>query len=412
MELGFAALAYKVFENTVFSLDAPHDLYDVVMPEPDGQDHICGEGCDCEDDEHSHDDHDHDSHDDHNHADHALNPTPEFSFDEENVAPSDISYSIDPSAPDSGQVGTSTNGLPIWSAYQTAQHIARSGTDYINDGSMVITYSFVLPDDITDESYMFELVNQQHTRDILAQYAQTTGVKFIEASEGERGDINFRYRDGQNGGGYWDGTNVVVSRVGWEPEMDFGTYNRRLMLHEIGHALGLAHPGNYNGNSASYADADHWNDSRQFTNMSYWGEGNTGAAFGHMSTLGLHDILATQIEYGINWDTRSGDSVYGFEANTGEAYDFTSTRTRSDGTEAPNLDMAFSIWDGGGTDTLNFSGSSSGTQIDLREGGFSSVNGQTYNVSIAYRAVIENAVGSAFGDTIMGNNVANLLDGG
>ena len=146
--------------------------------------------------------------------------------------------------------------------------------------------------------------------------------------------------------------------------------------------------------------------------MSYWDESNTGASFGHMSTLGLHDILAIQIEYGANMSTRTEDNTYGFNANAGDAYDFTSTRTTSGGSETQNLDMAFSIWDAGGIDTLDFSGSNAGTVIDLREGGFSSANGQIYNVSIAYGAVVENAVGSEHDDEMLGNWARNTMEGG
>ncbi len=334
------------------------------------------------------------------------------------VSPGEVTYDVDPSSTESGLIGTAINGLDIWSAYRTAQHIARFSSTYADDGddpgtSTEVTFRFQDAASAGGEFYVFEAVNQALTRGILDQFSDVADVTFRELSGSDTSaDINFRYRDGENGGGFWNGSEVVVSRVGWEPEMDYGTYNRRLMLHEIGHGMGLAHPGNYNGSSATYADADHWNDSRQYTVMSYWSETNTNASFGHMSTLGLHDILAIQIEYGANLSTRTGDTTYGFNSNAGDAYDFTSTRTTSSGTETQNLDMAFSIWDAGGTDTLDFSGSTTGTAMDLREGGFSSVNGQTYNVSIAYGAVIENAVGSDHDDQMLGNWAQNHMQGG
>ena len=121
-----------------------------------------------------------------------------------------------------------------------------------------------------------------------------------------------------------------------------------------------------------------------------------------MATLALHDILAVQIEYGVNWTTRSGDTVYGYNETTGlGSYDLTARD-----------DIAFSIWDGGGTDTLDFSGSNAATELDLRDGSFSSVNGQTYNVSIAYGAIVENGIGNVHDDVIRGNGVANVLEGG
>ncbi|WP_050531347.1 M10 family metallopeptidase C-terminal domain-containing protein [Pseudaestuariivita atlantica] len=327
---------------------------------------------------------------------------------------------IDPSNPNGGNVGGTQNGLPIWSAYRTAIHIARGSSTYADDnndpnpGIVEVTYRFQDAASAGGAQYVFEAENQVLTRDLLDEYEQVALIEFTElAGNDTSADISFRYRDGNSGGGYWNGSEVVVSRVSWEPEMDVGTYNRRLMLHEVGHGMGLSHPGPYNGSGFTYAnDADHWNDSRQYSNMSYWLETETGADFGNMSTLALHDILAIQIEYGINWATRSGNDTYGFNSTAGDSYDFTSTRTTSSGGETQNLDMAFSIWDGGGIDTLDFSGSASGTELDLREGAFSSVNGQIYNVSIAYGAVIENGVGSDHADDMRGNNHDNLIEGG
>ena len=326
----------------------------------------------------------------------------------------DTDFTLDPSADASGDYDK-----PIWSAYQTAQHLARQGSTWADNGNIVngkteVTYRFYDGESAGDPNHEFEDINKANTRKILDQYAEVANLVFTEVTDqAGSANINFKYRDGENGGGYWNGTNVVVSRVGWEPEMEAGTYNQRLMLHEIGHAMGLNHPGNYNGTGFNYGDhAEYWNDSHQYSNMSYWSEGNTGAAFGNMSTLALHDILAIQIEYGVNMTTRTGDDTYGYNATTGDAYDFNSTRTNGSGNERSNKDMAFSIWDAGGHDTIDFSGSNVGTELDLREGAFSSANGMTYNVSIAYGAVIENGVGSDHDDLIRGNAANNTLMGG
>ena len=332
--------------------------------------------------------------------------------------PSEVSFGLDPSSQESGQIGSVIDGLPIWSAYQTAQHIARFSSTYADDGddpgtSTQVSFRFLDASGVADPNHVFDAANQALTRDIVDQFADVADVTFVElGATDSSANISFRYRDGANGGGYWNGSEVVVSRVGWEPEMDYGTYFRTLMLHEVGHAMGLAHPGVYNGSSATYADADHWNDSEQYTVMSYWNQSNTGGDFGNQTTLGLHDILALHIEYGANMGTRTGDNTYGFNSNSGDAYDFTSTRTDGSYNEVQNLDIAFTIWDAGGTDTLDFSGSAMGTELDLRQGAFGSVNGQTNNIAIAYGAVIENGVGSAHDDTMRGNEVANLIKGG
>ena len=96
----------------------------------------------------------------------------------------------------------------------------------------------------------------------------------------------------------------------------------RTMMHEIGHALGLSHPGNYNaaaGVTLTYeANAEYFQDSLQYTIMSYFGSTPPGAVrTGFAATPLAHDIAAMQSLYGANMTTRTGDTVYGFNSNAG-----------------------------------------------------------------------------------------------
>jgi serralysin len=189
-------------------------------------------------------------------------------------------------------------------------------------------------------------------------------------------------------------------------DLERGTYSYSTVLHEIGHAIGFAHPGDYNaapGVDINYDDhAQFIEDSYQYTVMSYFPETNTTSAFGsEPDTLMLFDVLALQQLYGANMSTRAGNSIYGFGANTGDVYDFTE-----------NTDPVLCIWDGGGVDTLNVSGFSQNQVVDLRDGKFSNIGGFKGNVSIAVGAVIENAVGGKGADTLIGNSAANVLRDG
>ncbi|MEL6700300.1 MAG: hypothetical protein AAFO58_01270, partial [Pseudomonadota bacterium] len=89
-----------------------------------------------------------------------------------------VSYGIDPSSGESGLVGTiADNGLPIWSAYQTAQHIANFTSTWADDGddpgtATEVTFRFYDAAGAGGADYVFDAVNQAHTRDILAQYAE------------------------------------------------------------------------------------------------------------------------------------------------------------------------------------------------------------------------------------------------
>jgi serralysin len=185
-----------------------------------------------------------------------------------------------------------------------------------------------------------------------------------------------------------------------------GSYSYMTVLHEIGHAIGFAHSGDYNaapGVQITYDDhAQIIEDSNQYTVMSYFDENETTSSFGsEPDTLMLFDVLALQQQYGANMTTRTGNSVYGFGANTGAVYDFTK-----------NKDPALCIWDAGGNDTLNVSGFSQNQVVDLRDGKFSNVGGYRENVSIAVGAIIENAIGGKGADTLIGNAAANTLRDG
>ncbi|HEU0155703.1 MAG TPA: M10 family metallopeptidase C-terminal domain-containing protein, partial [Stellaceae bacterium] len=116
------------------------------------------------------------------------------------------------------------------------------------------------------------------------------------------------------------------------------------------------------------------------------------------------DILAIQSLYGANFATRSGNTHYGFHADSSlksTVYDFTYNRT-------PIL----TIWDGGGTDTLDLSGSGAKQIINLHSGAYSSVMGLKNNLAIAYNCVIENAIAGSGASTIIGNAAANALVAG
>ncbi|MFH7365569.1 reprolysin-like metallopeptidase, partial [Pseudomonas syringae group genomosp. 7] len=58
---------------------------------------------------------------------------------------------------------------------------------------------------------------------------------------------------------------------------DNGYYGRQTLTHEIGHTLGLSHPGDYNAGEGNpnYKDASYAEDTRGYSVMSYWSESNT-----------------------------------------------------------------------------------------------------------------------------------------
>ena len=152
------------------------------------------------------------------------------------------------------------------------------------------------------------------------------------------------------------------------------------------------------------ADASFFQDSRQYSVMSYFSETNTGGYYAgaYASAPQLLDIAAIQALYGANMNAFLGDTTYGFNSNADRPW-FIAT--------AANSPLVFTVWDAGGNDTFDFSGYSQAQTINLNAGQFSDVGGLTANVAIAVGTTIENAIGGSGADTIIGNTAGNTILG-
>ncbi|AEF45574.1 Serralysin [Serratia sp. AS12] len=190
-----------------------------------------------------------------------------------------------------------------------------------------------------------------------------------------------------------------------------GGYGAQVFTHEIGHALGLDHPGSYNGGAPTYRnDAAYVEDTNQFSIMSYFSEVSPasnptiGDFKGYYASAPLmDDIAGMQYLYGANTTAFNTSTVYGFHSNTGRGY---LSATDS------NSKLIFSAWDTGGNDTFDFSGFAGNQRINLNEGAFSDVGGLKGNVSITQGTHIENAIGGSGNDILVGNALNNQLKGG
>jgi serralysin len=210
---------------------------------------------------------------------------------------------------------------------------------------------------------------------------------------------------------------VTVNRDAYSGALSVGSFDYVTFIHELGHAMGLAHPHDTGGSSGIFpgvTDAfgdlgTHNLNQGIFTTMTYndgWQTaphgGTPSSAYGNQAMPMAIDIAALQYIYGANTTTNAGNTVYTLPGSNG-----------------PGTSYA-AIWDTGGTDTI-IGSASRGNVIDLRAatlqvevggGGFvSHASGVHGGFTVARGVVIENATGGSADDIITGNQVANILNG-
>ncbi len=277
-------------------------------------------------------------------------------------------------------------------------------------------------------------------RAAFSAWGGTTSLTITEAASGVHPDMNvggsavpdtaWAYYPGttDSAGDIWFGLDqAFFSKLVSSAGPYIGSYEYATALHEIGHALGLKHP--HQGTvklAAAY-------DGLEYSVMSYRSYLGGPTSYYTVETwsfpqsLMMLDIAQIQDIYGADFTTQSGNTVYSFDPLTGEM--------TMGGVSAgvPGANRVFrTIWDGGGTDTIDLAAYTTNLAIDLNPGkgidldvGGTAQRAQLSSTVYAAhhiymsllhngdtRSLIENATGGSGADILTGNQTSNALKGG
>ncbi|MBY0483934.1 M57 family metalloprotease [Nitrosomonas sp.] len=286
---------------------------------------------------------------------------------------------------------------------------------------VVLTYSFMsaLPiyaDPVQDGNQFSVMTNEQKVavREILTTLSSQFNISFAEINDSAAsyGQLRFGnnaqtttvgyayYPDksvGDNAGDLYINNSPQASQT---THVAHGTNAYSTLIHEIGHTLGLKHPGNYNAaisggdtNEGPYlTDVE---DSELYSIMSYTPQ-NQGL---ERINLAPYDYAALSYLYNAKL-LNTGDNSYALTEESGQ--------------------IVQTIYDDGGNDTLDASRINTPVILNLNvaaPGKLSSVgltpDGQAAenNLSLGLNTLIEHAIGGTGNDKLIGNSSSNTLIG-
>lgn len=294
--------------------------------------------------------------------------------------------------------------LPIWTSDQIARYLTFDGW-----GGQTLRWDIQAGDTLSYDVSGLTGDGKMLARTALDVWAGVSGLRFAEVTRGAQ--IVF---DDDESGAYaefgWINDRIVWADVNVSQAWinaygtDLNGYGFQTYLHEIGHVLGLAHAGDYDGSAQFRTDAIYANDSWQQSIMSYFDQEDNphvDASFAYVGTPQIADILAVQALYGVAGDLRTGDTTYGNNAVGAGVF-----------MQIMDLpDMAFTILDDGGVDTLDTSSHGGAQRVNLAPGSFSDVLGEIGNLTIARGTDIENFEGGRGADRVVGNASDNVING-
>ncbi len=263
-------------------------------------------------------------------------------------------------------------------------------------------------------------VGKAHAIRAMDMWTLATGLKF-DTNPDKKAKLHIDFDDDRGGafaqysvggGSKIENAQVNVS-VEWISTESNGidSYSLQTYLHEIGHVLGLAHAGDYAPYHDYSTDTELAQDSWQSSVMSYYPQTsnpNSDASWAFAITPMLADIQAIQDLYGVVKTVGAGNTIYGIGSNAGPTHKLIGKYLE---TGTIGRDIAFTIIDRSGIDTLNFRTAVDDMAINLTPGSASNIYGSRENLMIERNTVIERVVAGTADDQVLGNKADNTVYG-
>ena len=270
----------------------------------------------------------------------------------------------------------------------------------INDNTILFVFPTEKPVYIPIEILGWMPANEKMqiaSRQIFNSTEQVLNIKFEEANNVyglnvvvvsqsiQSGTAGFSYFPNT----YYElGSDVFLSRTYSNPHFlsnGLTNYDYEILLHEIGHALGLKHP--FEGDGSNDAVLTVTEDNTTHTGMSY-----DDYSFSFDGTFRALDWMALTKLYGVNASYASGNDTYKFSQAEG-----------------------IFIIDGAGIDTIDCTNSTLDVFLDLRPGAHSYQGNKSSfittenQLTISHGSDIENVKTGSGNDTVIANDLDNFV---
>ena len=238
------------------------------------------------------------------------------------------------------------------------------------------------------------------TRDILSKFEDILDVTFIETTDTTATNViavGISSQETTAGFSYFpnnffeSGMDVLMAKGYTNPRFSselVTNYDYEVLVHELGHALGLKHPFEADGANTGILSA--YEDNTRNTAMSYDQDSES-----FNGTLRPLDWMALTKFYGVKATFNAGDDIYKFSSLGG-----------------------IFIMDGAGIDTISASDATRDVMIDLRPGAHSHLGAKSNYITdanqltISHGSDIENVVTGSGDDTLVGTDLDNFIKSG